>query len=249
MINTYNESDLHATLKKIYALEYKGKTEVSIGNWICDIETEDKSIIEIQTKNVSKLTPKVDDLLKQGRKVTVVHPLLEKKTIETYAADGSLLLRRQSPRQESIYSLPRELTGIYPLLTRTGFTLEVLFIHATELRQKADGPVQLTNRSRRFLKDWLPKGKRLDAILGKRRFSTLKDYKDLVPTAVRPPFTIPRLTKAITALPDIAKLNKSSRSYAEKQARLLIWLFSHMHILEECGKEGRSRLYKFCPGI
>ena len=42
MINTYNESKLHETLKKIYALESNGMMEVKLDDtpWICDILDE-----------------------------------------------------------------------------------------------------------------------------------------------------------------------------------------------------------------
>lgn len=243
MINTYNESDLHATLKKLYALEYNGKTEIPIQNWICDIVTPDKHIFEIQTANVSKLAAKTKELLSQGYKVTIVHPLIQKKTIATYTASGELLSQRKSPRQESIYSLFRELTGIYQVLTKERFTLEVIFTEITEIRRKVEKPTQLINKSRRFLKDWIPQGKKLEAITKKMCFQTKADYTALIPKNLPDMFTIPELTKAISSIPEITALNKTSSVYAANQARIMVWLYTRMGILEECGKSGRSRLY------
>ncbi len=246
MINTYNESNLHAALKKLYALEYNGKTEAPVDSWICDIETEDRSIIEIQTKNISKLNRKVQDLLHQGRKVTVVHPVIQKKIIETYAEDGTLISRRKSPREESIYSIFRELTGMYSVLTAPGFTLEVVFSEIIEQRRKVAKPTQLPNKSRRFLKNWIPEEKKLNAILKKKRLRTKEDYQELIPPNLPSPFTIPELRNAIRTVPEITQLNKASQEYAASQAPLIIWLYTHMDILKEAGKKGRSRL--FTPG-
>ncbi len=244
MINTYNESKLHATLKKLYALEYNGKTEIPIQNWICDIVYAEKKVIEIQTKNVSKLAKKTEDLLSNGFTVTIVHPVIISKTIETYSKKGIFLKKRKSPRTETIYSIFRDLTGIYHLLTKKNFTLEIIFIEITETRQQTDTPTQLINKSRRFLKNWIPLEKRLNSILKKKYFKNKEDYLSLIPPSLSESFSTPELSKAISMLPEITNLNKSSRMNAEKQARLLIWLYTHMNLLEECGKKGRSKLYK-----
>ena len=244
MINTYNESNLHATLKKMYALEYNGKTEQPIDNWICDIVTEAGNVIEIQTANISKLAAKTKALLEKGIHVTIVHPIVHQKTIETYAADSSLISCRKSPKHATIYNVFRELTGMYSLLTQKNFTLETLLISVTEQRRKTDVPMQLMNKSRRFLKTWLPQGKRLDAILAKRRFATAQDYAALLPATLTEPFTAPMLAQAILLQPELQKLSSSNRQLAAKQARLMLWLYTRMNIVEECGKQGRSKLYR-----
>lgn len=248
MINTYNESDLHRTLKNLYALEYNGRTEVPSGNWICDIVTESGDVIEIQTANISKLTQKTRDLLAADKKVTIVHPLIAEKLIETYAADGSLVSRRKSPKSQTIYAMLRSLTGIYPLLLHKQFTLEVLHVSITEQRRKTAAPVQLANKSRRFLKDWVPQGKKLDSIIKKERFHTKADWLALLPPTLQNNFTVSDLQKAIFARSWGKDLSKSNRTAAASQARLLVWLFMRMGLLEECGKQGRSRLFRIATG-
>ncbi len=84
MLNTYNERSLHNRRKNIYCDQYS-KKEQKIDNWICDIVTKDGNIIEIQTKNVSKLYKKVNDLLQKGKRVTIVHPIIAEKHILTLA--------------------------------------------------------------------------------------------------------------------------------------------------------------------
>ena len=62
MINTYNETDLHHTLKNLYTSDH-AQQEVKIGNFVCDICTEDKKIIEIQTAVFSSLKKKTNTTL------------------------------------------------------------------------------------------------------------------------------------------------------------------------------------------
>lgn len=244
MINTYNESNLHLTLKKLYALEYNGKTEQAIDNWICDVVTENGDIIEIQTANISKLTKKVEYLLAQQKHVTIVHPIIHQKTIETVNKTGEFLSRRKSPRKNTIYSILRELTGIYPLLTKKNFTLEVLFISIREQRCKVEMPTQLANKSRRFLKTWIPQEKDLEAIISKQRFSSQQDYEALIPPLTPKIFSASQLEEAIFNLPAFDTLSESNKKHAAKQARLLIWLYIRMGILELHETQGRKKLYR-----
>ncbi|MDE7140667.1 MAG: hypothetical protein K2O09_07960 [Treponemataceae bacterium] len=243
MIQTYNETDVHRTLKHLYALEYNGTTEVPTGNWICDIVTETGDVIEIQTTNISKLTPKTQNLLTAGKKVTIVRPIVAEKTIETYAPDGALVSRRKSPKKQTIYAILRDLTGIYPLLLHPHFMLEVPFITITEQRRKTATPVQLANKSRRFLKDWIPQEKKLTAIIRKERYQTKADYLTLIPPALPVEFTATELQNAIFTKIHAHEANKSTCSAAASQARLLLWLFTRMNLVQKCGKKGRSTLY------
>ena len=80
MINTYNETDLHKFFKEKYATENQGFTEVKVKNYICDIFTEDSSIIEIQTGSLYKLVPKVQDL-SPDYKIKIVFPFPFEKAI------------------------------------------------------------------------------------------------------------------------------------------------------------------------
>lgn len=182
MINTYNESDLHLTLKKMYALESNGKTEVRLEgtDWICDIIDENGNAIEIQTSNLSALTEKAEFILKSGKKLKIVHPILAEKYIEMLDSAGNTLYRKKSPKKATIYDSLRGMTKIYPLFLNENCTLEVLFVRATEFRRRTAEKVQTANKSRRHLKNWIPAGKKLEEILEKKRFSTRKDFTDLL---------------------------------------------------------------------
>ena len=145
MINTYKESSLHRTLKELYALEEGSRTEVEKDGHIYDILTKEGNVIEIQTQNLGKLLRKIQDALSKGRKCTVIHPVIESKTIETHSKDGTLLKKHKSPKKQNEYTMLRELTGIYPVLLEENFTLKAVFTKTTELRTETENPEQSEN--------------------------------------------------------------------------------------------------------
>ena len=57
MINTFFESELHKSIKILYAHTENGQMEIEVEGKICDIVT-DKRIIEIQTGSLDKLKNK-----------------------------------------------------------------------------------------------------------------------------------------------------------------------------------------------
>ena len=65
-INTYNESSLHNTLKVFYAEKFGGETEVEAEGHIYDILCGNGDVIEIQTKNLSKLAGKIKNAMVNG---------------------------------------------------------------------------------------------------------------------------------------------------------------------------------------
>lgn len=245
-INTYNESDLHSTLKKIYALESNGNMEVKLDDtpWICDIQAEDGNIIEIQTSNLSALTEKAGYILETGRNLKIVHPIAAVKWLEVYDGKGNLLHRKKSPKKMTIFDSLRSMTQICPFFLHEKCMLEVLYCEITEMRRETKNPCQTTNKSRRHLKNWLPMGKRLDKIIKKERFTGKSDWLSLVPIELREskdengnslPFRTCDLQKAIES----SKSKKDSR-----WASLLIWILVKMELLELAEKRGRSKFYE-----
>ncbi|MCI1208946.1 MAG: hypothetical protein LKF96_05820 [Treponema sp.] len=237
MINIENESSLHRELKQIYSLNDGFKTEVPAGKWICDILSDNKEIIEIQTANLSKLTAKVKGLLALGYSITVVYPLAVKKYIETYTPDGKLVQRRKSPKKYCIYDLFRELTGIYPLLLNTKFTLEVPEVTLCEKRIDTGKPVQVKNKSRTFLKNWYKYDKTLEEVGKSYFFRTQADYISLIPEQIRQNFCAKTLA---------AELKKEKKLPARVVANvnLIIWVLYRMNIIQQNGIYNRSHYYK-----
>lgn len=233
MINTLNESSLHKTLKNIFAIQTNAQQEVKIGNWICDLVTSKGDVIEIQNQNVSSLLPKIQYLLSTKHKVTVVHPIIVSKTIETYDSENKLLSKRRSPKKQDIYSIFRELTGLYTVLLHKNFTLVVPEITVSEIKIKTPEPVQLINKSRRFRKNWIKTNKSLNTIGKSYVFKGKKDYLSLLPLSLEKEFSSKELKMALSDISHNASL----------QANLILWLYSRMEIIENVYIKNRLHYY------
>jgi len=237
MINTLNESSLHKTLKSVYSLGEGNLTEQPVGNWICDIVKTDGSVIEIQTSNVSKLLPKIQDLLHNGHSVTVVHPIIKEKKIELYNKTGTLVSSRKSPKKETVYSIFKELTGLYSILLEKKFTLEVPEITIAECRTQTNSPSQLINRSRRFLRPWIKTDKKLIAIYDTVIFNTSRTYLALLPKNIPQVFTAQDVARGIQAV-------KNSSAPCSQEAHLMLWVFLRMHLIQLVKTENRKHYYR-----
>lgn len=227
MINTYNESDLHNTIKQMYIKTYGGNAEVLTEKYICDVVTDRGDVYEIQTANLSKLYPKINTLL-DSHKVTLVYPLTVERFIELSDGNGNRISKRRSPKRLNIYSMFDELTGLYPLLLKSGFTLEVLSVSVLEHRVRTGEPVQLVNKSRRFRKNWIKTGKELLELKGRCSFTTKEDYLSLLPETLPASFTVKELAAA----------------GAGKYASIMLWVLRKMELVSVTGKKGNAYLYE-----
>ena len=234
--STLNESKLHNSLKILYQELYDGQTEVEADGHVYDIVTKKGNIIEIQTKNLAKLLPKILDTIDKGHNVKLVHPLPLVTRIEVQDNQGEIISKRKSPKKGNIYDIFRELTGIYPLMTNPHFSLEVIEIEMTEERIRTEEPVQSKNGRRRFRRNWNKTGKRLDTIINTRRFSKAEDYLALLPP-LPASFCAGDLKKAIAAQKDMP-------ARAAANANLILWVLSHAGLIEELEKKGRTKYYK-----
>ena len=234
--STLNESKLHNSLKILYQELYEGQTEVEQDGHVYDIVTKDGNIIEIQTKNLAKLLPKILDTIEKGHNVKLVHPIPLTTRIELKDEEGKIISNRKSPKKGCIYDLFKELTGIYILMANPHFSLEVVEIEMTEERERTSEPVQSQNGRRRFRRDWIKTGKRLDSIINTRRFSKPEDYLKLLPPLPQT-FCAKDLKEAIDKLPDIPKRSIN--------ANLILWVFSHANIINQTETKGRIKFYKF----
>ncbi len=234
--STLNESKLHKTLKKIYSEIYDGKTEVELYGYIYDIVTENKNIIEIQTKNLAKLLPKILDTIEKGHNIKIVHPIVIKKSIEMHSSNGTIISMRKSPKTGAIYDIFWELTGIYSVLLNKHFSLEIVEIDMIEERIMTEKPVQSKNGKRRFKKDWIKSDKRLNKIIDTRHFDEKKDFLDLLPKNLPQEF----------CAKDIKNKLKESKlsSRILNNANLIIWVFNKMELIEYTTTKNRFRYYK-----
>ena len=237
--STLNESKLHNSLKILYQELYEGKIEVEQDGHIYDIVTKKGNIIEIQTKNLAKLLPKIMDTIEKGHNVKLIHPLPLITKIELQDEDGKIISKRKSPKKGCIYDIFRELTGIYPLITNPHFSLEIVEIEMTEERIRTNEPVQSRNGRRRFRRNWLKSGKRLDTIINTRRLSKPEDYLALLPPLPEG-FCASDLKEALGS-------QKELPAKAAGNAHLFIWVLSRAGIIEQTDIKGRTKYYKTSP--
>ena len=236
--STLNESRLHNTLKKIYAFQTDGKTEVEKDGHIYDIITKKGEVIEIQNQSLSHLKGKIKDTLEKGIKITVVYPVVTEKKIILCDSEKKILKKSRSPKKGSIYDIFNEIKGIWEFLLEKKFTLEVPFIEITEIRTKEENPVQSKNRKRRFKKDWNKSGKKLDSITDSKSFSKKEDYLSLLPKELPDEFSSKDLEKAL-------RDEKVSERIC-KNSNLILWVLFHMNIIRRTKKESRLYFYEIC---
>ncbi len=187
MINTWNETALHETLKNSWCGP-EGSVEVALNGVICDGIRRDGSIIEIQTTGFGKIRKKLE-LLIQENHVELVYPIAVNLQIQTCDVDGTLLSCRKSPKHGTIYQLFGELTGIYDLVGHPNLSITTVFADVLE-RRINDGTGS-----------WRRKGIRIDnreleTIRETRTFRDLSEYAALLPENLPSPFTVADLRKA-----------------------------------------------------
>ena len=237
VFSTLNESNLHNSLKVLYQEIYEGKTEVEQDGHVYDIVTKNGNIIEIQTKNLAKLLPKILDTIEKGHNVKLVHPIPVITRIELKDEEGNIISKRKSPKKCCIYDIFRELTGIYSLMTNPHFSLEVVEIEMTEERLRTTEAVQSKNGRRRFRRNWLKTGKRLDTILNTRHFSKPEDYLALLPPLPQT-FCAKDLKKALSE-------QKELPARTATNSNLILWVLFHAGLIEFTEIKNKSKYYKF----
>lgn len=233
--STLNESNLHKTLKLIYAEQSNGKTEVELYGHVYDILTKNNEIIEIQTGTLVKLLPKILDTINKGHKIKVVYPLVISKTIETYK-EGKLISKRKSPKKGNIYSLFKEITGLYPVLLDNHFSLDVVLADISEYREKFEDLVQSANNKRRFRKDWNKTGKKLNFIQDTLHFDKKDDYLKLLPENLPDEFSSKEIKELF--------IQQKFPALATQSTNLILWVFNHMNLIELTKIENKKKYYK-----
>lgn len=234
--STLNESNLHNSLKQLYCSIYDGQIEVEMDGHVYDILTKNKNVIEIQTKNLSKLLPKVLDCIEKGHNIKIVHPIVITNRILLTDENGNKISKRKSPKNGSIYDIFRELTGIYPVLLNRHFSLEIVEIEMIEERIQTKEAVQSQNKRRRYKRNWIKTNKKLEEILNTRRFNNKKDYLDLLPKSLPKEFCAKDLYTALK------KEKQPANAY--NNAHLIIWVLSHMELIEKTQVKNKNHYYR-----
>ena len=222
------ERTLHKQLKALYRPE-DGETEWAVGGSIADLWSPSAGVIEIQTRTLAKLRPKVAAYLEAGLKVTVIHPLAAHKTIVTWDATRSeMLSRRKSPKKERVVEAFREIGALAAYLTHPRFRLVVALVRETEHRCD-DGQGS-----------WRRQGKSkvdrvLDELQTEEVFSCVQDYGRLIPLTWPQPGTAAELA--------------TSLSLNGQDTQALVSCLKKIGVLEVCGTRGRAQLLCRCSRI
>lgn len=134
MINTYNETDLHKTLKALFCPK-DAKTEQPLLGSICDILCVDGTVIEIQTAHLTALRLKLEKFL-PTHKVEIVYPIATESIISVLNKDGTEQYHRKSPKKGVFFQIFRELAGIYHLFETKRLKLKVVYITAEIIKSE-----------------------------------------------------------------------------------------------------------------
>jgi hypothetical protein len=171
------ERSLHAALKE-HLRQPGDELEVRLGRYVIDIIRGDL-LIEIQTRHLYALRPKLRRLLDEGHRIHLVHPLPAERWIVREDATGRPLTRRKSPKRAAVHDVFGELVRVSDFATHPNLTLEVLLIREEQVwRDDGQGSWR---RGRWSLVD-----RRLLGVAGSAIFGPPADYLTLLPPLPKP---------------------------------------------------------------
>ena len=131
-IGTFSEKILHRTLK-FYFEPDETKHEIEHHGAVADI-LGDGGVIEIQTRSLGKLKPKLDRFLSDTM-VTVVHPIIETKRIcRVDTETGESLPPRKSAKRGRASDALCEIGAIRQYLPNNNLTIILVFVDVIETR-------------------------------------------------------------------------------------------------------------------
>jgi hypothetical protein len=224
-IGTYAEKSLHAALKEHFA--QPGDTlECALDGYVIDIlrpaDDERHQCIEIQTRNLAQMKPKLLRLL-EHYPVRVLHPIAYERTITRVDADGVIGSRRKSPRRGTVYHVFPELLSLPTVLLHPNFALEVVLIREEQVWLD-DGKGSWRR------KHWSIHDRKLLDVVETVPLNNLEAFAALLPAALPPEFDVSELAKAI----------KQQKVLARKMAYCLRTL----GVIELVGQRGKAYVYK-----
>ena len=219
MINTYNESDLHKTLKEHFCPK-NGKTEQPLLGNICDILCDTGKVIEIQTSNLSALRAKLEKFLPE-HKVLIIYPIAVDAYIHVINQDGSTKHRRKSPKHGSFFQIFRELSGLYHLIDNKNLSFKLVYMSCEVIKT-----------------DTVPKKRRSfrPGIINKKliEIHSTEDYKNMKDIC----------KKTLDLLPEEFTNQDIKNIGAKIYASYTSWFLSKAGLTIPEGKRGRLKLYK-----
>jgi hypothetical protein len=226
-IGVLKESSLHKYLKFQYS-GIAGKTEIAVGDYVCDGQTKNGELIEIQTGSFGPLKEKIKTLSKDNT-VRIIYPIIKHKYIETFDANGLRLRKRKSPLKGTAWDLFDALIYAPELAKTPGVIIELAFLDIVEKR-KDDGK---GSWRRKFvsIEDKAPYVP-LDSAAGYESvvLKKLSDYHRFLPFEQEESFTVK----------DMAERSKISPALASK----CLYVLFKLGLVERIGKKKNAHVYK-----
>lgn len=226
-IGTLAEKSLHAALKAYYA-RADDRLECELDGYVIDIlrpvdggADPSYQCIEIQTRSLAKMKPKLAALLDR-HPVRVVYPIARERYVVRVDQDGAIRSRRKSPKRGTVYHLFPELVTFPAWVQHPNFSLEVLLIREEEIWVD-DG--QGSWRRKR----WSIYDRRLLDVVQAISLATTAGFAALLPPALPPAFDSKEIADTI----------HQPRYIAQKMAYCL----REMGVLQITGKRGNALLY------
>ncbi|HPE70087.1 MAG TPA: hypothetical protein P5560_06755 [Thermotogota bacterium] len=223
-INLYNESQLHAGIKE-WMFEPGDRLEVPLEGYVIDL-VRGEELIEIQTRNLGKIVPKLFALLPK-HPVRVVMPIIVEKTLHYLdPSSGASVLRRKSPAHQTLWDLFAEWIFSPELFHQAGFTMQVLEVSVEETRcDNGKG-------------SWRRKGVQvqqrvLECVHRSHVIRGLSGLAELLPVELPPVFGNENLVGLLGVSPNLA----SKISYTYRKAG----------VFHTVGKRGRKLLFAISP--
>ncbi len=197
-----------------------------MGSYVADIVGE-AGIIEIQTRSVAHLKPKLTELL-QAAPVTVVHPvILRKRIVSLDSKTGEVTSVRLSPKRGSVYTAIRELYALKPLLPQQRLTVRLPLLEADEIRSfgvRTRRRKKQRTRQGEYVSDLVPTD-----IVDEITLAQPSDYEIFLPPGLPGAFGAAELAQAAgTDLPT---------------ARRVLNLLTFLGLTRVAGRDGRRVLY------
>lgn len=231
-IGTLGEKQMHAAIKRFICpdpsfheikLDTADSGEKKRRKFVADI-LKDGTVTEIQTGRLAPLTEKIRWILESTPyNVKVIHPIAESKWVNVLNSKNDVEKRYRSPVKGKVSDIACELYAIKEFIGSPRFSLVILLMEAEQYMKST----AKNTRSRKKYKKYelIPVN-----LLSVTVFSSVADYKSLIPDSLDGEFTV----KQFSAASKIRGMDAYSAVHA----------FCDLGLLENSGKSGRANLYR-----
>lgn len=220
-IGTLSEKSTHRLIKN-YLEPNEEYHEVDVGNYIADIK-RGNSIIEIQTQQFNRLIPKINYYIRNGYSITVVYPLVTKKTLNWIDTESlEVVQTRKSSHTGVIQDIFKELYWIIEYIVNKNICLKIILIDANEYKYlDGYGP---NNKNKATKIDKIP-----TKIIGEINFNSVSDLAQFIPNTLPKEWTVK----------DFIKHSKCNKRWAGSGIKLL----RDFGVITVVRKQGNAYVY------